>query len=83
MLAEDVAEYAPELTYKDEGELRGIHYKGFIPLLIKKCQEQQHGIDDLKSNVNILEYKTKLRELEMEELRKKINKLESLVNSML
>lgn len=53
MIAEELFEVNPDLTFQDNGKLKGIYYDRFIPFLIKVAQDQERRVLELEAMLNI------------------------------
>jgi hypothetical protein len=51
----DINDSYKNLVHKRDNEIEGLNYIGFIPILIKKIQEQQEQINNLLVRINNLE----------------------------
>lgn len=53
LIAEEVVDIHPELTYKDEdGTLRGVNYSQLIVPLLNEIQKLRKELDEVKNNIN-------------------------------
>ena len=58
VIAEDVVSIFPEMiVYDKEGEISTVQYHKLLPLVIKKIQDMQAEIEELKSQINKLNVK--------------------------
>lgn len=57
LVAEEVAEVNPALTYSKDGAVEGIHYQKLTMYLINAVKQQQRDIDDLRKQVETLSRK--------------------------
>jgi len=52
LIAEDVAQVAPNLVSYEQEEAKGVKYSKMVSLLIEAMKEQQKEIDELKKKLN-------------------------------
>ncbi len=54
LIAQEVQPYFPELIFDSNGK-KMLNYNGFIPILIEAIKEQQHQIEQQKSQIRKLQ----------------------------
>jgi hypothetical protein len=51
LIAQDVRKICPELVVENKDGILGLNFQGLVPHLVKKVQEQQKEIDNLKKEI--------------------------------
>jgi hypothetical protein len=75
-IAQDVQKIFPDLVIQDENGYLAINYTGFIPMIVESYKEQQSTLDSLKENNVKKDVEIKNLNLQMEDLKARIEKLE-------